>query len=383
VRGSGDSIVCFGDPICLDHTSSGARLACDIWEETMPGKGVYMVSAVPGGAREAAVARSTFIIVPAHDSAGYSEDDLVPVTFGTPFRLQALLAASDEAVKSGLLEPRPTCFLSSTHKSERMASRLTNRQMVFAQGGSNPDCLWTFECAVFSQGTKSAEDKYFSKGQPVESGIPLVLQHKATRQPLLADPAQVEHTDFGAEREVVCHVVVPPNVITSMAREAKGTAVVTVPLEVRPRERTREPTLTYFAFALAPHANSHTCHLFASCRFAVTSKPLVCNKSVSFAQHLWRVVGAVTADRGPSRIGSLFIGPFSLRVHLPAKQHRRHFLRAASCPCDAWRVATSHLGTDSVIFRVFLRDKNILFYWFWCSCWLCYYVVTRWPLRSE
>ena len=43
---------------------------------------------------------------------------------------------------------------------------------------------------------------------------------------------QIEYTDYGAESEVVCMVDKPTNVVTAMAREAKGTAIVSVPLEV-------------------------------------------------------------------------------------------------------------------------------------------------------
>ena len=170
---SSESILCFGDIVTLDHVA-GLRVACDIWDEVLPGQGVFSVSAVPEAAGRSTTgpdpaARTAFAIVPVKgmEYAGPAEDP-TPVTYGEPFRLQSLLAASEEASAAGLLAPKPACFLASTHKSERMASRLTNRQLVFAVGAPTPDAVWTFECAVYSQSVGASEDKYFSKGQPVE-----------------------------------------------------------------------------------------------------------------------------------------------------------------------------------------------------------------------
>jgi hypothetical protein len=220
--------------ICLDH-ATGLRLACDIWDEILPGQGVYSVSAVPAGRSStgpAPAARSAFVVVPARAGGASSpEEDPTPVTYGTPFRLESLLVADGDAVEHKLLAARGPCFLASSHKSERMASRLTNRQMAYVVEGAGSDTLWTFERAVFSQGLEAAEDKYFSKDQPVEFGTAVVVQHVATRQALLADPKQTEITDFGSECEVVCKTSVPPNIVSSMARESKGSAIVTVPLE--------------------------------------------------------------------------------------------------------------------------------------------------------
>ena len=71
-----------------------------------------------------------------------------------------------------------------------------------------------------------------SNGVPVESGVPVLLQHQATRQCLLGDPRQVEYTEFGAEHEVVCHTIASTKIVSSLSgREAKGSSIVTVPLE--------------------------------------------------------------------------------------------------------------------------------------------------------
>jgi len=52
-----------------------------------------------------------------------------------------------------------------------------------------------------------------------------------TRVAMLADPKQTEYTDFGSECEVVCQIKSGYNVVSCLAREAKGSVVVSVPLE--------------------------------------------------------------------------------------------------------------------------------------------------------
>lgn len=161
--------------MCLEHTSTGTRLACDIWDEILPGQGVFSVSGVSPDGRSSSsgitpVARSVFMIVPsfADEFTSFSKDDPVPVTYGAAFRLKCMLRADEDAVTSGVIAPKPFFYLGSAQKSERMASRLTNRQMVFAVAEPTPGTLWTIERAVFTQGIESAEDKYFSKNHPVE-----------------------------------------------------------------------------------------------------------------------------------------------------------------------------------------------------------------------
>mmetsp|Transcript_31091 Transcript_31091/g.69806 ORF Transcript_31091/g.69806 Transcript_31091/m.69806 type:complete len:310 (+) Transcript_31091:51-980(+) len=224
-----DSLVCFGDVVCLDH-SGGLRLACDIWDELMPGKAMYSVSAVGGKGSttcaDDAVARTCFLVVPAYDDRSLSPEDPTPVTYGEPFRLQSLLKAGGEDVAAGLLEQKPTFYLASAAKTQYLASRLTNRQLVFALGGTSPETLWVFDRAVTHAGNEAAEDKFFSQGQAVESGAPVVIKHKITNQALLADPKQIEHTDFGAEYEVVCQTSKPPAMVAAMRREAQGSAIL-------------------------------------------------------------------------------------------------------------------------------------------------------------
>lgn len=166
--GNSESILCYGDVVFLE-SSGGLRLACDIWDEILPGKGVFSTSALPSNATKGLepVARSAFVLIPA-DGSTIDAEDPTPVTYGAKIRLQSLLAPNDNAVASGLLAEKPVCYLASTHKSERMASRLTNRQLVFMIGDATPDTIWSFERAVFNQGVESAEDKFFSKGQPVQ-----------------------------------------------------------------------------------------------------------------------------------------------------------------------------------------------------------------------
>lgn len=234
VMGNGASertFVCYGDLICLDH-GSGLRLGVDIWDEILPGQGVFSASGVPpGGGRSSTgpgpATRTTFQLEPYNENVEPGS----AVCYGEKFRLRSLMAADDDAVAAGLLDPRPSCFLASARKTERMASRLTNRQLVYASASPSPETLWYFEVATTTQGVESAEAKYFNKGQPVEAGVAVVPVHVTTRGSLLADPTQTEHTDYGAECEVVCQTKVPTNVVSSLRREGTGTSIITVPLE--------------------------------------------------------------------------------------------------------------------------------------------------------
>ena len=109
--------------------------------------------------------RSAFVIEPSCADLEPSQ----PICYGDNFRLRSLLFADDDSVARGLLPSKPPCYLASVSKSERVASRLTNRQMVFvSSGSSSSESLWVFERAVFNQGLRAAEDKFFSKKQPVQ-----------------------------------------------------------------------------------------------------------------------------------------------------------------------------------------------------------------------
>jgi hypothetical protein len=160
------AFLCFGDVVFLEHVN-GLIVGCDIWDELLPGQGVFSVSSFPSG-KNAPTARCAFILEPPSGAVPEDSSDPTPVAYGESFRLRSLLRADEEAVERGLLEAKPICYLASTHKSERMASRLTNRQMVYMVAGTPPETLWTFERAVYNRGQSSAEDKYFSNGQPVE-----------------------------------------------------------------------------------------------------------------------------------------------------------------------------------------------------------------------
>lgn len=219
------------------------RLAVDVFDEIVPGRGIYIVSGVPcpedGKSKMSSTGpepatRTAFRITKAYEDETEEKEDREPVLYGMPFRLESLMAADTASIERGLLPPTPRMYLASSMKSQMLASRLTNRQLVYTMGRpANPETIFLFERATYDQSYESAEDKHFSRfGVPVESGVPVLLQHQATRQCLLGDPRQVEYTEFGAEHEVVCHTIASTKIVSSLSgREAKGSSIVSVPLE--------------------------------------------------------------------------------------------------------------------------------------------------------
>ena len=194
-----DGFVYFGDDICLDHDLSGMRLAVDVWDEIVPGRGVFLASGIPcpsdqapGGGRSSSgraaprqsstgpepAARSTFRIVKAYEDddnmtttandsdggEGESKESAAPaerepVLYGTPFRLISHMRADAASVEAGLLAPKPPMFLASSMKSQALASRLTNRQLCFAMARpADPETLFLFERATHDSSEASAAD---------------------------------------------------------------------------------------------------------------------------------------------------------------------------------------------------------------------------------
>jgi hypothetical protein len=159
------NFVYFGDDICLDHEVSGMRLAVDVWDEIVPGRGIFLASGIPCPPEEGSpaprksstgpepAARSTFRIVKAYEdepaeggeSKDGEEEEREPVLYGQPFRLISHMQADEASVEKGLLAPKPPMFLASSMKSQTLASRLTNRQLVYTMGRpADPETLCEF-----------------------------------------------------------------------------------------------------------------------------------------------------------------------------------------------------------------------------------------------
>ena len=123
--------------------------------------------------------RSAFVIEPTCADSEPSQ----PICYGDNFRLRSLLFADDDSVARGLLQSKPPCYLASVSKSERVASRLTNRQLVFVSSGTSSESFWVFERAVFNQGLRAAEDKFFSNKQPVQVCALIYALHMFFHEP--------------------------------------------------------------------------------------------------------------------------------------------------------------------------------------------------------
>lgn len=192
---SEDGIIRFGDVVQLEHQNSGHLLACDPFEDFMPGSQKYFVSCT---GEKTAVARSTFRItrLPAHLQNIESDPNDDTLRIGQAFALmcnEALLVKPE----SKLMDP--PLYLSSTKKNERNATKTTNRQLVFMSSQNDADCVWVLSTP--SQGRSNASERYLCNGRPANINDTLLITHRQTNCCLVCDPKQRDHTDFGVELE--------------------------------------------------------------------------------------------------------------------------------------------------------------------------------------
>lgn len=193
---SDDGTIRFGDYIILQHDSSGSILACDPTEDLIPGQGKFLVT----GLLDAAIprARNTFQIVrpPIHLKNLEDDKDDPIVRVG-----QAFCLACNETL---LLQPNssilaPTLYLASTKKTERSATRSTNRQMIFLAPRLDAEAIWTV--VKPSKGRIQASDRLLSLGTPVLASDIYQVTHRQTNMYLNCDPAESAKTEFGVELE--------------------------------------------------------------------------------------------------------------------------------------------------------------------------------------
>jgi hypothetical protein len=150
----------------------------------------------------------------------------VPVAFGEGFKLVCANELQDDG--SSFLAARPRHYLGSCRLSERFASRMSNRQVVYATSNdTRQETVWFFEAG--SQTNTTNATKYLQVGSPVPEGAAVMITHRGTARPLLAEaPSRNfagESTDFGAEAEVVCHFQSSSASVASLTREMMGKAV--------------------------------------------------------------------------------------------------------------------------------------------------------------
>jgi len=192
---SEDGAIRFGDVIQLQHENSGHLLACDPYEDFMPGSLKFFVSCT--GEKDA-VARNTFRVTraPAHLQNIESDANDDTLRIGQAFTLmcnEALLVKPESKLMA------PPLYLASTKKNERNATKTTNRQLVFMSSQSDADCVWVLTTP--SQGRSNASERFLCNGRPANISDTLLITHRQTNCCLVCDPKQRDHTDFGVELE--------------------------------------------------------------------------------------------------------------------------------------------------------------------------------------
>ena len=201
-----DGIARFGNYINLSHEGTGGTLACDVWEETMPGSAEYILSV---SQPIAAVARNTFKIVPVKN-----QDEGNVLNYGDSFRLMANESLRVDANTSVL---QPMLYLKSCLKNDRQASPISGNQEVSMSKECDANTIWHM-----TRGDVAGAEQYLAAGKPVQASHTVILVHAMTRQQLSADPKFPLTTDFGNETEVCCFSTKKPGKCHNLVGEAAG-----------------------------------------------------------------------------------------------------------------------------------------------------------------
>lgn len=213
---SEDGLIRFGDVIQLQHENSGHFLACDPYEDFLPGYMKFYVSCTSNGN---SVARNTFRVcrppVDLQNIESDPSDDVLRI--GQAFCLMCndvLLSRPDSNLMA------PPLYLCSTKKNERNATKTTNRQLVFMSSNMDAEAVWVL--ASPSQGRANASERYLCNGRPVNISDTLLITHRQTNCCLVCDPKQRDHTDFGVELECYADRTNQFGKLALMVSEFKG-----------------------------------------------------------------------------------------------------------------------------------------------------------------
>lgn len=214
---SGDGFVRFGDTVILRHDISGSILACDPFERVDVSNETYMVSTI---AEECVPkARNTFRIVrPPKRLQDVTDNEADPIVYiGQPF----LLAANESLlVQPGMNILAPALYLASTRKSERTATKRTNRQMAYMTTTLDADAVWT--TSMPSKGKGNGTERFLALGTPVSVATSYQVTHRQTNMFLTCDPSFKTQTEFGLEYECYADRSTAYGKIGLMVREFKG-----------------------------------------------------------------------------------------------------------------------------------------------------------------
>eukprot|EP01031_Cornospumella_fuschlensis_P039680 gene39680-48313_t len=169
---SEDGYLRFGDAVVLQHEVSGSVLACDPFETVPITTETFLVTTTLETPQPKA--RNTFVLTrpPKHLQNITDQEDDPVLYIGQPF-----LLACNEAllVQPGSNLLNPTLYLASTRKSERTATKRSNRQSVFVSTGPDADCVWFAQ--VPSKGKANGTERFLAIGTPVSTSVSYQLTH--------------------------------------------------------------------------------------------------------------------------------------------------------------------------------------------------------------
>jgi len=212
-----DGIVRFGDNIILQHESTSSVLVCDPFEEMFQGQSKYPVAAVHEVPQNKA--RNTYRVVrPPQSLCKFDEDSSDPILHVG----QSFLLACNESL---LLRPgskllNPTLYLASTKKNERMATKRTNRQLVYLTPEISAETIWL--AIIPSKGRKNSSERFLSIGHPLHINQSFQITHRQTNMYLTCDSKTTTSTEFGIEYEVYADRSAAPGKLALMVSEFQG-----------------------------------------------------------------------------------------------------------------------------------------------------------------
>lgn len=214
---SEDGIIRFGDTVVLQHDNTGSVLACDPFDEVIAGQGKFLVSTVAEDPKPKA--RNTFRIMrPPPHMCNFDDNLNDPIVhIGQSF----MLACNESLlVKPGSKLLAPTLYLSSTKKNERMATKRTNRQLVYMSSAVNAESIWL--TVVPSKGRTNASGRFLAMGQPLSVRDSLQITHRQTNMYLTCDPHEKTATEFGVELECFADRSTVPGKLSLIVSEFQG-----------------------------------------------------------------------------------------------------------------------------------------------------------------
>lgn len=214
---SEDGIIRFGDSVIFSHDSTGSLLACDPSEDQIPGQNKFLVTGLKDTIQPRA--RNTFRIVrPPSHLKNFEDDENDPILrIGQPFCIacdDALLVDSSSSIL------QPALYIASTKKTERSATRTTNRQMVFLTTLCDADVIWI--ATKPSRGHIQAAERLLAEGTPLTIADEIQITHRQTNMYLMCDPLQSMRTEFGFELECYANRSAMTGKIGLLVSEFKG-----------------------------------------------------------------------------------------------------------------------------------------------------------------